>query len=211
MSDPITINIDAGWLTRAWACIPKTAADFKSLPGKIAGKVWNSITWAAYHTQVWLALAAAFIAGAALSPLIRPHLAANAVPMVQAENIAPPVVNVDLTKTTQLIEGLHFKVNELKAIAKQTNDTAAATSGNVARLNDWADHAPEMLRGMFAFGLAETAPQQKPAQPSVAPAKTKPAPVAKRPPAATPEAAKPVPVPEAPAIMSIPDWLKSKL
>lgn len=42
MSDPnITINIDAGWLSRAWACVPKTKDDFKALPGKIIGKIGN--------------------------------------------------------------------------------------------------------------------------------------------------------------------------
>ena len=208
MSDPITINIDAGWLNRAWACIPKTRDDFKALPGKIAGKFWNSLQWAAYHTQVWLALAAAFIAGVGLSPLFRPHFASYGVPMVEAQNIAPPVVNVDLSKTTQLIEGLHFKINELKAIAKQTNDTTTATAGNVARIQDFADHAPDMLKGMFLFSAAD-APKAPPA-PSVVPAKPKPQPVAKKPPAPAAVAPVEAPAPAEPAKISLPEWLKSK-
>ncbi len=43
MSEPITINIDAGWLSRVWACVPKTRADFYALPGQLLGKVWRSI------------------------------------------------------------------------------------------------------------------------------------------------------------------------
>lgn len=208
MSDPITINIDAGWLNRAWACIPKTRDDFKALPGKIAGKFWNSLQWAAYHTQVWLALAAAFIAGVGLSPLFRPHFASYGVPMVEAENVKPPEVRIELSATNKLLEGVQFRQTELakqvaamQASAAETKAAVAETYGNVVAIKYFVDHIPDNFTMFDA---------EKPAQPAVAPAKPKPQPIAKKPPAPTHEAPKPAPVPAEPAALSLPDWIKSK-
>ena len=203
MSEPITINIDAGWLSRVWACVPKTRADFYALPGKILGKVWTSIQWAADHTQVWLALAAAFVAGAALSPLTRPHLSAYSVPMIEAENVAPRTVNVDLSGVNRVLNELASRTANLERMAAATQSTALTTQGTVAGIKDFTDHVPEMLAGASIFGAAKAveAPPRHKSAPAVKKVQT--APVA--------PAAVPAPSPAQPQPLSLPDWIKSKL
>lgn len=205
MSDPITITVDAGWLSRAWSCVPKTKADFYALPGKIAGKIANSVMWAVYHTQVWLALAVAFVAGAALSPLARPHLARYDVPMVEAENVAPRPINIDLRGVQQQLDVVQAELKVIKGTIADTSTRVVATQGSVAQIQDFTQHVPEMMSGMFVLGAAQSPP------PAAAPvAKPKPQPVAKKPPTPAPEAPKPAPTPapEASPLDIIKGWVK---
>jgi hypothetical protein len=210
MSDPITINIDAGWLNRAWACIPKTRTEWKTFViSTIPRKIGNSIMFAAYHTQVWIAIIVSVIAGAAAGPLIRPHLPSSI--MVEAENVGQKVVAVDLRGVQAQLDAIQRdQANAYKLLA-DTNTRAVAThgavlstQGSVAQVVDFTQHVPEMMQGMFAFGAAQTAPAAAPV------AKPKPQPIAKKPPAPTHEAPKPAPVPAEPAALSLPDWIKSK-
>lgn len=206
---PITINIDAGWINRAWACVPKTRADFYALPWKIGGKIKRSFAWCFAHTETWLALATGVVAGAGLSPLLRPHLAAYSVPMVEAENVAPRTVNVDLSGVNRVLNELATRTANLERLAAANQATAIATqgvvnstAGVVDKVSQTTDIIGPLALKMVGGGIsiepaAAPAPKPKPA-PSVKTVKT--APIA--PPAP--------PAPAEPAALSLPDWLKSK-
>lgn len=165
-------------------------------------KILRSLQWAAYHTQVWLALAVAFVAGAALAPLFRPHLATYSVPMIEAASVAPPVVNVDLSGVQRLLNELNNRTASMERSANATQAVVIATQGTVAGIKDFTDHVPEMLAGASIFGAAKAVE---------APPKPRPAPTVKKvqtaPVAPTPAQQ----LPAQPQPMSIPDWIKSKL
>ena len=206
MSDPITIN--AGWITRAWACVPKTADDFMALPGKIGGKIWNSLKWCAGHTETYLAVAVGVIVGASLSPLPRPHLSAYSVPMVEAENVAPRTVNVDLSGVNRVLNEIATRTANLERLAAANQATAIATqgvvnasAGTLDKVSQTTDIVGPLALKMMGGGIS--------IEPAAAPApKPKPAPTVKKVqtapvvPAAPPAAAE-----QAPASL-IPDWLK---
>jgi len=203
MSDPTQVPASA-LLTAANTYYLKAKAFMFDLPWKVG----RSIMWGLDHTQVWLALAAAFVAGAALSPLARPHLAAY-VPMVEAENVKPPQINVNLTKTEQTLNELASRMAKLEQSAVQTQATLIATqgvvnstAGVVDKVSQTTDIVGPLAAKMLGGGIsiepaAVPAPKAKPA-PTVKTAKTAPV---------TPPAP---PAPAEPAALSLPDWLKSK-
>lgn len=193
VTPPALLTFVNGWYLKA-----------KAFVYDLPWKVWRSIQWAAYHTQVWLALAAAFVAGAALSPIARPHLGSYGIPMVEAENVKPPEVKVNLSGVQASLDAIQ---KDQAAIAKQiaaTQSVVIATQGSVAQVIDFTNHVPEMMSGMFVLGAASPPPAAAPI------AKAKPQPPPKKPPAVQPEAAKTTPAVESPSspLDIIKGWVK---
>ncbi len=200
MSDPTTTPPAAQLVTLANASYLKAKEFVLDLPWKVG----RSVMWCLGHTETYLAIALGVILGAAASPVIRPHIG-HYVPMIEAENVAPRTVNVDLSGVNRVLNELATRTANLERMAAATQSTALATQGTVAGIKDFTDHVPELIQGVGIFGAAAKAVEAPPAPP-----KPRPQPTVKKVQTAPVAPAAPVPAQAEPAALSLPDWLKSK-
>lgn len=171
------------------------------------GKVWRSMAWTAAHiSKVALAMAVAVILGILIGAFYPRHVNAAfefaGLPPPGAIS-APPTVTISMTKTEQTLNEIASRMAKLEQTVSTTQAKVVETQGNIAKIQDFTDHVPEMLGGMFVLGAAK--PEAPAASPKPRPAPTvktvKTAPIA---PPAPPPAEQPAPSP----LEMIKGWVK---